>query len=288
MHRQILSLLFLICLLFAGCTSSTDTIEDRRNLGEKMGLLGALVGVISVAASYYHLHKKVSKLNHALAKEKEKSEQLLLNILPESIAQELKEKGKANAQHHDVVTVLFTDFKDFTKISELLSPSELVRELDECFTQFDSITEKYHIEKIKVIGDSYMAVGGLKDDEQAVDNVVLAALEMQKYIERRKSEKEKLNQPYFLMRAGIHTGAVSAGVTGSKKFQYDIWGDTVNVASRMESSGEAGKVNISGATYQMIKDNSSFSFIRRGEVEAKNKGMIEMYFVEKKVERGLL
>lgn len=284
MQRKFLLLLFLNCLLFTGCISSNDTLEDRRNLGEKMGLLGALAGMISVAASYYHLHKKVSKLNGELAKEKEKSEQLLLNILPESIAQELKEKGKATAQHHDEVTVLFTDFKDFTKISELLSPAELVKELDECFTQFDAITEKYHIEKIKVIGDSYMAAGGLNDDS-AVANVVLAALEMQEYIERRKSEKEKLNQPYFLMRAGIHTGAVSAGVTGSKKFQYDIWGDTVNVASRMESSGQAGKVNISGTTYQMIKDNSSFSFNHRGEVEAKNKGMIEMFFVEEKVER---
>lgn len=280
--------IFLICTFSISFSfGQTENLEEEnaaaernRHLGEKFGLLGALMGIICVAGAYYYQTKKITRLNKELALEKDKSEKLLLNILPEDIAKELKDTGKTVAKSHTNISVLFTDFKDFTKISELLSPAELVNELDECFKAFDDITIKHGIEKIKVIGDAYMAAGGLTEIKNAVADTVHAALEMQEYIKNRKLYRTKNNQPAFTMRAGIHTGTVTAGVTGSRKFQYDIWGDTVNTASRMESSGEEGKVNISDATYQLIKNDQRFNFIHRGNVEAKNKGEMEMYFVE--------
>ncbi len=208
--------------------------------------------------------------------EKKRSDDLLLNILPEEVADELKEKGYAEAKQFENVTVLFTDFKGFTAISERLTPQELVKEIDECFRAFDAIIEKYGIEKIKTIGDAYMAAGGLPvpDNNNAV-KVVRAALEIRDYMVLLKKEKGELG---FEIRIGIHTGSVVAGIVGSKKFAYDIWGDTVNTASRMESSGEVGKVNISQSTYKLTKE--FFNFNSRGKISAKGKGEIEMYFVE--------
>lgn len=262
---------------FAQETDQDEAIsaEHSRNLGQKFGLAGALLGVFSVALAYMHQVKKVRHLNKELSAEKEKSDNLLLNILPASIAEELKSNGKATAKSHENVSVLFTDFKDFTKVAETLTASELVDELDECFKAFDAITEKYKIEKIKVIGDAYMAAGGLTNSENSATNTVNAALEMQECVkQRRLNGKAK-----FEMRIGIHTGHVTSGVVGSRKFQYDIWGDTVNIASRMESSGEVGKVNISAETFKLINNNKKFQFEQRGQVAAKNKGEIEMYFV---------
>ncbi|MBK6830931.1 MAG: hypothetical protein IPG92_09455 [Flavobacteriales bacterium] len=189
---------------------------------------------------------------------KARSEELLLNILPEEVAEELKAKGSAEAVHIDQVTVLFTDFKGFTAMSETLSPQELVRDLNECFSAFDRITEKHGIEKIKTIGDAYMAAGGLPtpNNTHATD-VIKAAFEMNATIAEAKERKVAAGLPYFEVRIGIHTGPVVAGIVGVKKFSYDIWGDTVNTASRMESSGEVGQVNISEATYAMVKDAST-------------------------------
>lgn len=218
-------------------------------------------------------------LGYSIYKGKKRSDELLLNILPSATAKELKKHGQAESRHYERVTVLFTDFKGFTSISEKLSPTEVVNAINECFSEFDRITEKYGIEKIKTIGDAYMAAGGLPvPDYENATRVVNAALEMQAFIAKLKSLK---GENAFDMRVGINTGAVVAGIVGVKKFQYDIWGDTVNTAARMESNGEIGKVNISESTYDLIKEDKSFHFIARGKIEAKGKGEIEMYFVEK-------
>ena len=210
-------------------------------------------------------------------RERRKSEKLLLNILPVETARELKRNGKATAKHYESVTVMFTDFKGFTTIAEKLSAEELVSELDFLFKKFDEIISKYPVEKIKTIGDAYMCAGGLPtaNTTNAMD-VVSAAIEIQNWM---TSQNSKWN-----LRIGIHTGPVTAGVVGDKKFAYDIWGDTVNTASRMESSGEAGKINISGSTYEFISpllEERGWGVRHRGKISAKNKGEIEMYFVEK-------
>ena len=182
-----------------------------------------------------------------VVKGKKRSEELLLNILPFETAQELKKKGYAETKNFESATVLFTDFKGFTTISELLSPKELITEIDTCFKGIDRIMEKYQIEKIKTIGDAYMAAGGLpnKNTSHPLD-VVMAAQEILLLIEGLKQERIEKNLPYFDIRIGVHTGPVIAGIVGFKKFSYDIWGDTVNIASRMESSGEINKINVSG------------------------------------------
>ena len=221
----------------------------------------------------------VSMQRNRIRKGKKLSDELLLNILPSEVAEELKQKGSAEAKHFDDVTVMFTDFKDFTEISEKLSPAELVAEIDTCFKAFDNITGKYNIEKIKTIGDSYMCAGGLPvPNKTNATDVVSAALEIQKFMGEHSLQKIKEGKKVFELRIGIHSGSVVAGIVGIKKFAYDIWGNTVNIASRMESSGEAGKVNISGSTYELVKDK--FSCTHRGKIEAKHMGMIDMYFVE--------
>lgn len=234
-------------------------------------------------------NEDLHELNQVISIEKKRSDDLLLNILPENIAEELKENGKAEARDFDLVSVLFTDFKGFTKTSEKLSAQDLVFEINACFEAFDGIMEKHGIEKIKTIGDAYMAVGGLdQPPEKSVRNTVLAALEMQSFIGKRKIELDATGKPAFEMRVGIHTGPVVAGIVGVKKFQYDIWGDTVNTASRMESTGKVEKVNISQATYEILKNNPTdvlgqqFVFENRGRINAKGKGEMEMYFVSLK------
>jgi class 3 adenylate cyclase len=230
----------------------------------------------------YSRWRYIKKSKAIIEKEKERSENLLLNILPVEIAEELKETGAAEARDFDQVSILFTDFKGFTKKAEQLSAKELIEEINQCFKTFDHICTKYGVEKIKTIGDAYMAAGGLPvGSENATRNTVLAALEMQSFVSNRILEKKANNQIAFEMRLGIHTGPVVAGIVGIKKFQYDIWGDTVNTAARMESSGEIGKVNISQNTYELLKDDPQFAFEYRGKVEAKGKGEMKMWFVEK-------
>ena len=203
-------------------------------------------------------------------RERKKSEKLLLNILPVETARELKRNGKAKAKHYESVTVMFTDFKGFTNIAEKLSAEELVSELDFLFRKFDEIISKYNIEKIKTIGDAYMCASGLPTpNSYHAENIVKASLEIQQWMINQNSK--------WQLRIGIHSGSVTAGVVGDKKFAYDIWGDTVNTASRMESSGEPNKINISGATHELVKDKFNCEF--RGKIPAKNKGEIEMYFV---------
>lgn len=229
------------------------------------------------------LEKTVRQRTAEVVLEKERSDELLLNILPFEIAEELKSKGSADAQLIDQVTVIFTDFKGFTAMSEKMSPRELVHDLHECFSAFDEIIEKHGLEKIKTIGDSYMAAGGLPtpNNTHAVQ-VTRAALEIRDFIAEGKAKKISAGLPYFEIRIGLHTGPVVAGIVGVKKFQYDIWGDTVNTASRMESACEVGKVNISQATYEMLQPGNGFSFESRGKVQVKGKGEVDMWFVENK------
>jgi len=208
-----------------------------------------------------------------------RSEALLLNILPAVIAQELKEKGTVEAKQFKEVTVMFTDFKNFTQITEKLSPAELVAEMDELFKAFDLIVSGHNLEKIKTIGDSYMCAGGVPvpNTTHAFD-VVQAAIDILQYMQRHFQKRNIEGREPFAIRIGVHSGPVVAGIVGDKKFAYDIWGDTVNLASRMESSGEAGKVNISGNTFALVKE--AFHCIYRGKIHAKNKGEVDMYFAE--------
>ncbi|MBX2930538.1 MAG: tetratricopeptide repeat protein [Chitinophagaceae bacterium] len=253
---------------------SLQNVQVKKLAAEKLSkqktytTLGAALAFILLGFSFF-----IFRNNKKLDKEKKKSENLLLNILPTEVAEELKEKGSADAKQFDEVSVLFTDFVHFTQTSEQLSPQQLVQELNECFTAFDNIIEQNGLEKIKTIGDAYLAVCGLpNENEQHAKKTVQAALEIRDFIAKRKQTEKT-----FDIRIGIHSGSVVAGIVGVKKFAYDIWGDTVNTAARMESSGEAGKINISAKTYQLIKDDFEFEY--RGKIDAKGKGEIDMYFV---------
>lgn len=237
----------------------------------------ALFLVFLLALGLYRRYKFIKKTNSIIEEEKNRSNNLLLNILPEETALELKQNGKVLAKRFEFVTVLFTDFVGFTQYAEYLSPEKLVESVDYYFSKFDEIIEKYGLEKIKTVGDSYMCAGGLPfPTEDHAFKMVLAAIEITEFVKASK-KINALNQTRFEIRIGINTGPVVAGVVGIKKFAYDIWGDTVNIASRMESNSEAGKINISENTYELIKN--SFDCDYRGEIEAKNKGVMKMYFV---------
>jgi adenylate cyclase len=248
--------------------------QDKKDALQRLtrnGLTGGLVIVLLFAGIFFRQRNHISK-------GKQKSDDLLLNILPSEVAEELKQKGHAEARDFEMATVMFTDFKDFTKISEKMSPSELVKEIDYCFSAFDNIIQRFGIEKIKTIGDSYMCAGGIPvANKTHAEDTVKAALEIRDFMANHNKEKITKGELPFEIRIGINTGPVVAGIVGVKKFAYDIWGDTVNLASRMESSGEAGKVNISGSTYELVKDK--FTCTHRGKIETKNKGEVDMYFV---------
>lgn len=230
------------------------------------------------AHNLYMLEQIINVRTEDLIIEKEKTEKLLVNVLPRNTASEIMEKGKAAKIKYNFVTVLFSDIQGFTKIAEETNPEILIDELDKFFFYFDSVVEKYGIEKIKTIGDAYMCAGGIPEKNRTNPvEVILAALEMKGYMTRLKESSELEGMKYWDIRIGIHTGTVVAGVVGQKKLSYDIWGDTVNTASRMESSGEAGKINISGTTYQFVKE--FFTCEYRGKMPVKYKGELEMYFV---------
>jgi adenylate cyclase len=249
-----------------------------------VGLLSALAVIGTVLKRFFENQKQKKSLevkNKIIAEERERSDDLLLNILPASIATELKASGKARARRYERASVMFTDFKSFTKISEQLAPEELVYELDHYFKAFDNIIKHYGLEKIKTIGDAYMCASGLSDKASNPNNIILAALEIQEFLLDMKKEKSYNSMPYFEARIGIHTGPVVAGVVGINKFSYDIWGDTVNIAARIQENCEPGKINISEATFWEAK--YTFKCLHRGKLLAKNKGMIDMYYVENKL-----
>jgi len=240
----------------------------------------AMILIALLAIGLYKRNQYIRKTSKVIEKERERSENLLLNILPDETAKELKEHGKVQAKKFESVTVLFTDFKEFTQYAEHLSPEKLVESVDFYYSKFDEIMEKYDLEKIKTVGDSYMCAGGLhltlKDHAY---KMVLAAFDILDFVEQTKTN-EANDHPRFSIRIGINTGPVIAGVVGTKKFSYDIWGNTVNVASRMESSSLAGKINVSESTYELIKDHFDCEY--RGAVEVKNGGLMKMYFVKPK------
>ncbi len=216
-------------------------------------------------------HDEIVLRNREIDEARKLSEELLLNILPEETAEELKKEGRARTRRYEMATVLFTDFAGFTAVAEELNAEELVMQIDEYFRAFDEITLKYGLEKIKTIGDAYMCAGGIPAANVTNPaDAVNAALDIMAYIQAKASDK-------FSARVGLHTGTLVAGVVGKHKFQYDIWGDTVNIAARMEQHSVPGRINISGATYEIVKDQ--FECEHRGRIEAKNKGEMDMYFV---------
>ncbi|OFY29852.1 MAG: guanylate cyclase [Bacteroidetes bacterium RIFOXYA12_FULL_35_11] len=246
-------------------------------------MIGAFILMVTKWRSYRFakerakLEKIINERTEELVKQKERSEELVSNLLPKETADEIISKGKADSKRYDLTTVMFADFQEFTKITEALNPEALISDLDKIFLHFDSIVEKYGIEKIKTMGDAYMCAGGIpeKNCTNPVE-IVLAAIEMQQHLYALHDELHEANETWN-MRIGIHTGPVIAGVVGSKKFSYDIWGDTVNIASRMETSGMPGKINISSKTYEYIKD--FFICEPRGKLPVKYKGDIDMFFI---------
>ena len=222
----------------------------------------------------------IEKQTKILKREKDKADKLLSNILPEEIAEELKNKGKARPRQYRMASVLFTDIKNFSLIAEKMDAADMVKSLDNLFRKFDQIIEQHQLEKIKTIGDAYMAAGGvpLRDKENPI-NCILAALDIQKYMLKEKEKAIENDENYWEVRIGIHTGDIIAGVIGSKRIAYDIWGSNVNIAQRIESEGKPWKVNISEATYDYVVP--FFEFTSRGEIPTKNTGKISMYFVDR-------
>ncbi|MGQ4647464.1 adenylate/guanylate cyclase domain-containing protein [Lyngbya aestuarii] len=266
-------------LNFAKTSTIPYTLEDLR-IGNLLAV--QVSAAIRNAKCFEEINKLLEEMNQLycqLDMERRESDTLLLNILPQKIAHELKQTGKVKPVHYQSASVLFTDFQDFTKLAEELTPEELVTELDSCFSYFDMVCQTHNLEKLKTIGDSYMCVGGIPASNltHAID-AVLAALYIKEFMNLRQLEKMQAQKPYWQIRIGIHSGPLIASVIGKKKFTYDVWGDTVNIASRLESSGMPGKINISQSTYELIKD--FFECEYRGKIAAKNKGNIDMYFVK--------
>jgi adenylate cyclase len=258
---------------------SLQAVSIKKQKFAKNAFMIGLVLAFIIASLIFRSYRIKAKTHKILDKQKNEIEGLLLNILPKEVAGELQRTGHATPRHYDSVSVMFTDFKSFTVIADNMSPKELVEELDACFIAFDGIIEKYNLEKIKTIGDSYMCAGGIPvEDETHVLKMVKAGLEIQEYITDYNQRRREKGQEPWNIRIGIHVGPIVAGVVGKKKYAYDIWGSTVNIASRMESNGEPGKVNISSATYELIKDYYECS--HRGKISAKNIGEIDMYFIE--------
>jgi adenylate cyclase len=249
----------------------------NKRASQKILILGiSLIALISVLLLFMFINRK--KASKILELEKKKSDQLLLNILPQEIADELKNTQKTQARSYELSTVLFADIKGFTGISATLKPSVLIQELDYIFGAFDDIIQKHNIEKIKVIGDCFMCVGGIPNANTTnPEDVVYAAIEMQEFMHRMKEERIKTKGQVYEVRIGINTGPIVAGVIGSKKFAYDVWGNTVNLASRLEAACEAGKINISAHTYERVKDK--FACVYRGKIDVKGKTGLDMYFV---------
>ncbi len=238
--------------------------------------------LLIIAFILFRNYKMKIRTNKLLDKQKDEIETLLLNILPAEVAKELQATGKSSPRYYEKVSVLFSDFKNFSKLADKMSPQQVIEELNTYFTAFDVIIEKYHLEKIKTIGDAYMCAGGIpiQDDAHTL-NIIRASLEIQEYIEKMNIERRLKGEPEWYLRIGIHTGPLVAGVVGNKKYAYDIWGSTVNIANRMESNGEPGQVNISASTYELIRDHYSCTY--RGKISAKNIGEIDMYFVNHEI-----
>lgn len=237
-----------------------------------------LIGTIGLQQEMLKVKEALIETQKHLAAEKEKSDRLLLNILPAKVAEELKNKGRVAAEHHQDVCVLFADFTDFTSVAQKFSANELVDELNTCFSQFDEITVSHGVEKLKTIGDGYLCVAGLPEfRESAPLDLLSVAMEIRQYVEGRKARFQDQGRPYWNVRIGLHAGPLVAGVVGVRKFAFDVWGDTVNIASRLETASEPGKINVSKEFYDRVKNQVEVE--PRGKLAIKGKGEIEMYFV---------
>lgn len=253
-------------------------LELKRQKIAKNGLIAGLGLVFLIIGILYRDYRTKVKTNKLLDHQKAEIEGLLLNILPAEVATELQQEGNATPKYFEQASVLFTDFKGFTRMADALSPQEVVAALNECFMAFDDIIERNNLEKIKTIGDSYMCAGGIpRADPNHVMNIVRASFEILEFMRGWNKVRAEKGLSSWELRIGIHVGPVVAGVVGKKKYAYDIWGSTVNIASRMESAGEIGQVNISETLYELIKDQYDCSY--RGKISAKNIGDIDMYFV---------
>ncbi len=254
--------------------------EVKKQVTIKYSFIGGSILLLVFLVILFSRFRVINSQKKIIENEQERSNSLLLNILPADVAEELKQNGKALARSYERVTVLFADIQNFTKIGEKLTPERLVSEIDYYFKAFDDIITRYGIEKIKTIGDAYMCASGLHNQatSSAVD-MVHAALDLQEWVDRTRLERIEQGEIFFEVRVGIHTGPVVAGIVGSKKFAYDIWGDAVNTAARMETAGETNHINISEVTYGLVKDH--FDCIHRGKMEVKNKGLMDMYFVNR-------
>lgn len=251
----------------------------------KNSLMAVLGLICIIGLIMYRDYRNKIRLNKLLDQQKVEIENLLSNILPEEVAKELQEKGQATPRYYESVSVLFTDFKSFTAIAETLSPQQVVAELSECFTMFDNIIERNNLEKIKTIGDSYMCAGGIPTvNPMHPINITKAAFEILEYMNSINNRRRQTGATPWEIRIGIHTGPLVAGVVGKKKYAYDIWGSTVNIASRMESNGEPGQINISASHFELVKEEYECEY--RGKILAKNAGEIDMYFVKQKKEHA--
>jgi class 3 adenylate cyclase len=259
---------------------------ERQKLIKNSFAVG-LTLIIFITVIIYRNYRSKVKTNLLLDKQKDQIEHLLLNILPAEIAAELQNKGIASPRYYDSVSVLFTDFKGFTRIADRLSPQDVVSELNDCFIAFDDIIEKYGLEKIKTIGDAYMCAGGIpaSDPDHSL-KMIKAGIEIRDFMQNRNQIRIEKQEEPLEIRIGIHVGPIVAGVVGRKKYAYDIWGSTVNIASRMESNGEVGQINISAETYHFIKEFYNCTY--RGKIYAKNIGEIDMYFVSNLKEENYL
>lgn len=264
-------------------------LQESELARSRNGLYASLAGVLALLALATLLfsrnrlraraNRELAAKNAAIEQERRRADELLTNILPAETAAELKAHARVKPVRYESVTVMFTDFRCFTTIAESLPSEVLIAELDECFSLFDSIVQEFGLEKIKTIGDAYMCAGGLPTpNDTHPQDTVRAAIAMQQRLSALMAEKKAVDKPVFEMRIGIHTGPVVAGVVGRHKFAYDIWGDTVNTAARLEQGSEPGKINISETTFQAVKDR--FPCTYRGRLSAKNKGEVAMYFVE--------
>lgn len=259
----------------------SQLVAQENKKRERLVMGGSLVFLLLVAGGLFSRYKVVKKKNSIIESEKEKSNELLLNILPQETADELLENGFAKAQKFEEVTVLYSDIKDFTKIGNSFDAELLVEELNYCFSAFDNLLSRYKVEKIKTVGDAYICAAGLPSSyEDAAFEAVQLALDMQSVMKRYQEERIRNNKPYFQIRIGLHTGPVVAGIVGIKKFAYDIWGDTVNTAARMEQNCEVGMVNVSSATKSKL--GNSFIFESRGKLAVKGKGDMEMFYIKPK------
>jgi class 3 adenylate cyclase/CheY-like chemotaxis protein len=263
-------------LEYAGETMQLDV--SRRQLLNL--LLSTYENILRQNTKLEEMHSQLTVASRQLGESLQKTQDLLYRVFPREIADELAHIGQSQPRHFDAVTVLFTDFVGFTRVAETMAPQQLISGLEEYFRRFDVLTARCHMEKLKTIGDAYVAAGGVPtpNTTHALDAALLAVAVRQCVADTAR-EWEGTGMPSFAIRIGLHTGPLVAGVIGEQRFTYDLWGDTVNTASRMESGGEAGRINISAATQQLVEPY--FECTPRGSIAVKNRTAVEMYFLER-------